>query len=203
MMNARMRLSVLVAAGCLASVLACASSSSGSIPIEQLGDSQEVLSDEYTIGVGDLLSIQVFNQDNMSGRMRVRSDGRISLPLMNDIEASGKPPARLATELEGALKAVVLNPKVTVIVEESSPLSISVLGEVRSPGLHQLRRGASLTELLASSGGLTNFAHKDRIFVVRSAPKPIRIRFTYDQLTKAVGPASSFALRPGDIVVVE
>jgi len=200
-----MRWSAYIAALGLAAALAgCASgSTSGSIPIEQLGDNQETLSGEYTIGVGDLLSVQVFNQDNMSGRMRVRSDGRISLPLMNDIEASGKPPARLATELESALKAVVLNPKVTVIVEESSPLSISVLGEVRSPGLYQLKRGAGLTELLASAGGLTTFAHKDRIFVVRNTPKSIRIRFTYDQLTKAFGPASSFVLRPGDVVVVE
>jgi len=199
----RGRWTACVAVGCLAAILAACASTAGSIPIDQLNDVQEAADGEYTIGVGDLLSIQVFNQENISGRMRVRSDGRISLPLVNDVDAAGKAPAKLATELETSLKSMVLNPRVTVIVEESSPLSISVLGEVREPGLHELKRGARLTQILAAAGGLSNFAHKDRIFVVRNTPKQVRIRFTYDQLTKAFGPASSFVLQPGDVVVVE
>jgi polysaccharide export outer membrane protein len=195
-----------VVIGVALTVLAgCASGSAkGAIPIEQYPDDPATAArGEYVIGVGDSISIQVFDQAQMSGRMKVRSDGRISLPFVNDIEAAGKTPPQLAGELENALKAVVISPRVTVVVEDSSPLRISILGEVRMPGLHDLQRGAGVAQALASAGGLTNFAHKDRIFVSRNAPKPVRLHFTYDQLTKAVGRAASFQLRPGDVVVVE
>jgi polysaccharide export outer membrane protein len=192
----------IVATCCLTSLLSACASTAGSIPVDQFSDNQDPPG-EYTIGVGDMLSIQVFDQEKMSARMRVRSDGRITLQLVNDIEASDKTPAKLAADIESALKALVLNPRVTVIVEESSPMTISVLGEVGMAGLQQLQRGAGVAQALASAGGLTHFAHKDRIFVVRNIPKPIRIHFTYDQLTKKVGRASSFLLRPGDVVVVE
>ena len=127
-----MRWSVRVAAVGLSGLLtACASTQAGSIPVDRFSDNQAPVGGEYTIGVGDLLSIQVFNQENLSGRMRVRSDGRISLPLVNDIDAVGKAPAQLALELETLLKSTVLNPRVTVVVEESSPLSISAYPRTR------------------------------------------------------------------------
>ena len=150
-----------------------------------------------------MLSIQVWEQGQMSGRMRVRSDGRISLPFINDIEAAGKTPRALAADLENGLKTVVLTPRVTVVVEESKPLTISVMGEVAKPGPQTLERDTGVAHALAAAGGLTNFAHKDRIFVVRTSPKPVRIHFTYDSLTRAEGSASTFRLKPGDVIVVE
>jgi len=135
--------------------------------------------------------------------MRVRSDGRISLPFVNDVQAAGKTPLKLGGELEAGLKAMVLNPKVTVVVEESRPLTISVLGEVSKPGTQTYERESGVAQALAAAGGLTNFAHKDRIFVVRSNPKPVRIHFTYENITRKVGPASVFRLKPGDVVIVE
>jgi polysaccharide biosynthesis/export protein len=181
----------------------CGSASGGSIPVDLLSDQPDSAAGEYTIGVGDLLSIQVFDQEKMSGRMKVRSDGRISLPFVNDIEAAGKTPGKFAAELETSLKSVVISPKVTIIVEESSPLNISILGEVRMPGLHAMQRGAGVAQALASAGGLSNFAHKDRIFVVRNSPKPVRIQFEYERVTKNIGRAASFVLRAGDVIVVE
>jgi polysaccharide export outer membrane protein len=176
---------------------------SGAIPIEQYGDLPAPTDDEYVIDVGDLLNIQVFEQPTMSAVARVRSDGRVSLPLLNEVVASGKTPVALASELETSLKALVLNPKVTISIQESSPLRISVLGEVGKPGSLELRRGSGVAEALANAGGLSNFAHKDRIYVVRAEPTPVRIHFTYDQVTRAVGKAASFRLRNGDVLVVE
>ena len=106
---------------------ACASTTGGSIEVDQLKDAPDPLSasGEYVINIGDVLSIQVWEQEKMSGRMRVRSDGRISLPLLNDVDAAGKTPVKLARDLEASLKSVILNPMVTVVVEESKPPTLS------------------------------------------------------------------------------
>ncbi len=158
---------------------------------------------EYVIGIGDLLSIQVWEQDKISARMRVRSDGRVSLPLLNDVEAAGRSPMVLARELETGLATVVRAPQVTVVVEESSPLAISILGEVASPGLHRLEAGSGLAQALAAAGGLGRFARKDRIYVLRGGGKPLRIRFSYEHLVRLRGRAARFRLRSGDVVVAE
>jgi polysaccharide export outer membrane protein len=193
----------LLAVGITAVFTACASSTGGAIPVEQYKEAADPGTGEYIISVGDMLSIQVFDQAQISGRMRVRSDGRISLAFVNDVQAAGKTPVALASELEAGLKSVVLNPKVTIVVEESKPLTISVLGEVSKPGTQTFERDSGVAQALAAAGGLTNFAHKNRIFVTRSTPKPVRIHFTYEALTRKVGPASAFRLQPGDVVFVE
>jgi polysaccharide export outer membrane protein len=90
-----------------------------------------------------------------------------------------------------------------VVVEESTPLSISVLGEVSKPGSQVLQRELGVADALAAAGGLSAFAHKSRIFVVRNGPPPVRIHFTYDAITRKVGKASQFRLRAGDVVIVE
>ena len=191
------------ALGIVSVVSGCASGTGGAIPVEQYKEETAAPDTEYVIGIGDTLSVQVFDQAQMSGKMRVRTDGRITLPFVNDVQAEGKTPLKLAAELEAGLKSVILNPRVTVVVDESRPLTISVLGEVAKPGTQTFERGGGLAQALAAAGGLTNFAHKDRIFVQRAAPKPVRIHFTYEALTRGVGPAALFRLKPGDVVIVE
>jgi polysaccharide export outer membrane protein len=185
---------------------ACASTS-GSVEVDQLKGLPDPppAGNEYTINVGDVLSIQVWDQEKLSARMRVRSDGRISLPFLNDVDAAGKTPVKLAGDLEAGLKSVILNPRVTVFVEESKPptLSVSVLGQVAKPGVQALEPGAGVAQALAAAGGLSTFAHKSRIFVVRPGPPPTRIHFTYDALTRTSGMAPLFRLRSGDVVVVD
>jgi polysaccharide export outer membrane protein len=180
-------------------------SAGGSIQVDQLPDPPvSATAEEYTIGIGDLLNVQVYNDEKASGRVRVRSDGRISLTFVNDVEAVGKTPVKLASDIEAGLKTVILNPSVTVSVEESKPLNISVLGEVSKPGLQTLERShIGVAQALAAAGGLTAFAHKDRIFVVRNDPTPMRIRFSYEDLTRNVGKGYLFRLQAGDVVVVE
>jgi polysaccharide biosynthesis/export protein len=160
----------------------------------------------YVIASGDVLNVRVFDKDNMSApRARVRSDGKVSLPFLNDVEAAGDTPAALAQRLQTALKAFVNEPVVTVSVEEARPCLISVVGEVSRPGVYPLEGCGSPLQALASAGGLTQYGHGDRIFVLRSAPPagPVRIRFRYDQLLHAEGRAARFQLQRGDAVVVE
>lgn len=197
--------SLALALSCATTFLpACAGGLGGAISVEQYKDDGDASgSTEYVIAVGDMLSIQVFDQPQMSGRMPVRSDGRISLPFVSDVQAAGKTPAKLSADLEAGLKSVVLAPRVTVVVETSRPLTISVLGEVSKPGTQTYEPGLGVAQALAAAGGLSNFAHKDRIFVVRTSPKPVRIHFTYEALTRNVGAASTFRLKPADVIVVE
>ncbi len=160
---------------------------------------------EYTIGVGDTLNVQVFDQTNLSGTVRVRTDGKITLTLVGELVAAGKTPVGLQGEIEASLKAVVLVPRVTVVLVESSPLTIPVFGQVASPGDKALPRGPAgvgVAQALAAAGGLGTFGHKDRIYVVRPG-EPKRIRFNYDDLLRAVGRGPSFRLRLGDSIVVE
>lgn len=159
---------------------------------------------EYVIGVGDALSVQVWEQEKMSAVVRVRTDGQISLPFLNDVPAAGLSPVGLARDLEGRLKPFIVAPRVLVAVDEARPLSVSVLGQVGTPGLHDLTPGAGVAQALAAAGGLKDFAKRDRIFVVRSeGEQPLRIRMTWDNITAGLGGAGRFRLRTGDVVVVE
>ncbi len=166
---------------------------------------------EYLISPGDMLNIRVFGQDSISGKVKVRSDGKISLPLLNDQMAAGLTPAMLANMLVADLKTFVVNPVVTVVVEETHPFQVSVLGEVTRAGVYKLEPGADVLTTLALAGGLTPFAHRDRIFVLRrlqgptrsAATRALRIRFRYDSLTRAEGRAAAFQLQDGDVLVVE
>ena len=160
----------------------------------------------YVIGPGDVLNVRVFDKENMSApRARVRSDGKVSLPFLNDVDAAGSTPAALADRLQTSLKAFVNEPVVTVSIEEARPCVISVVGEVTRPGVYPLEGCGTPLQALASAGGLTQFGRGDRIFVLRSAPPaaPVRIRFRYDQLLRAEGPSAQFQLQRGDVVVVE
>jgi polysaccharide export outer membrane protein len=161
---------------------------------------------EYVIMPGDVLQVRVFQQEAMSSRVRVRVDGRVSLPLVNDWMAAGKTPAALAAELQQQLKGFINTPVVTVSVEETRPLSVSVLGEVTRPGVVVLEPGSGVLTALSAAGGFTDFAHRDGIFVLRSRPgegAPSRVRFSWDALTSGEGKAGTFRLLPGDVVVVE
>jgi polysaccharide biosynthesis/export protein len=157
----------------------------------------------YVIHPGDLLSVRVYNQPEMSARERVRSDGKITLPFLYDVQAAGLKPAELARQMEVKLKEFLNLPVVSVSVEEPKQISISVVGEVARQGVYQFEAGTGLLHILALAGGLNDVAHRDRIFVRRELPEPVRIRFSYDALTHGDGPGAQFRLQVGDVVVVE
>jgi polysaccharide export outer membrane protein len=157
----------------------------------------------YVIRDGDTLNIRVFNQDALSTRAKVRSDGRIALPAIGDLDVRGKRPSAVKAELEARLKDYVNAPSVTVTVEEFQPIVVSVLGEVTKSGSYPLDPRATLAQVLASAGGLTEFASRDSIYVVRAGPPAVRVRFTYDDVSRGTPASAGFILRDGDLVVVE
>jgi polysaccharide biosynthesis/export protein len=162
--------------------------------------------DSYLIRKGDILNVNVWNQRDISSRLRVRDDGRISLPLLNDVDAAGMTPASLARAMEQKLKDLVANPVVTVMVDEAQPIKISVLGEVRNPGKKLLESGSGPLQALSEAGGFTDYARDDAIYVLRKEPgypSPVRIRFTWEALTRNEGAAPTFRLKTGDVLVVE
>jgi polysaccharide biosynthesis/export protein len=160
---------------------------------------------EYVIRQGDLVNIRVFGQEAMSARSRVRADGKISLPFLNDVTAAGFTPVVLSAQLQTRLKDFINNPVVTISLEEIRQVPVSVLGEVPRPGIYNLDPNAGVLQAVAAAGGFTNFASKD-LFVLRSPPDggaPQRIRFSYDALAQASGKGAAFKLRPGDVLIVE
>lgn len=178
--------------------------------VDQVPKSMNTPETTYQIASGDVIGIRVWNQEaNSIDRTRVREDGKISLPFLNDVEVTGMEPAELARRLEVKLKAFIVNPVVTVVVHERRPLRVSVVGQIARPGVYDLDEGAGVVNALAAAGGLTPFAKGSAIYVLRNGywadtePGPARIRFRYDDLRRGKAPASTFRLRRGDIVVVE
>ncbi|HET6437716.1 MAG TPA: polysaccharide biosynthesis/export family protein [Anaeromyxobacter sp.] len=203
-LRGRRRTRAVVSLAFAALTLSCATHGEF-IPIEQYPVATP--ESEYRIRRGDVVGIRVWNQESMSNaHARVRDDGRISVPFLQDVDVAGTTPSELSRRLQVMLKTYVVNPVVTVTVEEFSALKVSVLGEVAKPGQYDLDRGAGVLAALASAGGLSDYAHRDAIFVLRnSSPdgKPVRIRFRYAALVRAEKPAAIFRLWPDDVVVVE
>jgi polysaccharide export outer membrane protein len=158
---------------------------------------------EYVIGVGDTISIKVFDQEGLTTHGKIRSDGRIAMAFVGEIVAAGKTPMALARELEGQLKVFIVSPRVIVNVDDTLPIQVSMLGEVGNKGTLTLSQPATLLQALAQAGGLSEFADKDAIFVMRQQPTFRRIRFTYEALLNNKGGAAAFPVRAGDVIVVQ
>jgi polysaccharide export outer membrane protein len=180
--------------------LASCASTAPYVWVDDLPQSQAP--DEYVLEPGDLVAVRVFNQDNMSTHARVRTDGKIALPFLGDVEVRGRSPAVVSKDLEARFKAYVVAPSVTITVEESLPTSVSVLGEVTHAGVYTLEPSSGVLQALAAAGGFTDYASRGSIYVVRRVSTQ-RIRFTYAALTAGDGHAGTFRLHAGDVVVVE
>ena len=157
---------------------------------------------EYHIGPGDKLRIEVYKDPQLSQSVQVRPDGKITLPLLGDIEATDRTPLELRDAIGKSLKEYVTNPTVTVIVVEALASRVYVMGEVTHPGTMDLHGPTTILQALAMAGGFKEFANTKDVKVLR--PKANNgvetIRFNYkDVLT---GDAKPFYLRSGDTVVV-
>ena len=182
---------------------ACSHVTGGYVWVDSYPVSPSATEKDYVIAPGDQLSVRVYNQEPLSGRARVRADGKISLPFVNDVQAAGLTPTALADHVQKRLKEFIVNPMVTVSLEEAHPIEVFAVGEVVRPGRITLDGNGTVLQVIASAGGLTPYASANRIFVVRQGPPPIRIRFRYEDLTRLEGKAGAFRLRNGDTLVVE
>ncbi len=168
-----------------------------SMPASGAANANDVIVQE-----GDILSVRVFKQDELSTKERVRADGKIAMPVIGEVMVRGKRPSQLAGELQERLKAVVVAPSVTVSLEQPAELKVSVVGEVRQSGIFPLEPGATVLTALAAAGGLNDYADPDKVFVVRKTLTQ-RVRFRYSDLRSAETKSIHFTLLPGDTVVVE
>jgi polysaccharide export outer membrane protein len=186
--------------------LACASVGPH-VWVDEYRDPQPPASTGYVLAPGDVVQVRVFLQEGLSARARVRSDGKISLPFLNDVQAAGYEPAALAKQVAVRLKDFVNSPMVTISVEEPRQLAVLVAGEVTHPGVVQVAPDSGVLPALVLAGGLSDFAHNDRIFVVRpparAEPAAVRIRFSYPSLLRGDTQSAAFRLKPGDQLVVE
>jgi polysaccharide biosynthesis/export protein len=157
---------------------------------------------DVVIADGDVLNIRVFNQDPLSTKERVRSDGRISIPVIGEVVARGKRPAQLAGEIQERLKDIVKVPSVIVTFEQAGELKVSVVGEVKNAGVFPIEPGSNVLHALAAAGGLTDYADGDKVFVVRKS-LPQRVRFRFSDLRSQDPKSIQFTLVAGDVVVVE
>lgn len=160
---------------------------------------------EYIIGPGDALSIDVYQEPEVSRTLPVRPDGRISLPLAGEILAQGKTALQLQAEVTERLKKFIDHPSVTVMVQDAQSQRYNILGMVMKPGTYPLAHPATILDAIALAGGLRDFAHGNKIYLLRKRASDgveIRYNFNYRQVSLGVHPEQNIALLPGDIIVV-
>jgi polysaccharide export outer membrane protein len=164
----------------------------------------------YVIGPDDVLDVTVWGNTEISRTVPVRPDGRISLPLLNDLQAAGLSPMALRDAVTKALQPFMPDASVSVLVREIHSVKVAVLGEVKTPGRYEIKDRATVLDVLAMAGGFSEFADRGGIFVLRQESGQTRqIRFDYGKLTSKNGrpgsngaAALNFCVRAGDVVVV-
>ena len=157
----------------------------------------------YKIGAEDILKIDVWREDQLTRTVPVRPDGRITLPLLNDVRASGLTPMELAGAIRDELKNFVNNPQVTVSVMEINSRRIYVTGEVAKSGAFSLLPHMTALQAISSTGGITQFARPKNIYILRTEHgQQVKLPFNYKEALRGHNPEQNIELQPGDIVVV-
>ena len=138
---------------------------------------------EYRLGPEDLIEVFVWREPELTTTVVIRPDGRISLPLANELEASGKTALELQQEITARLSKYVVQPVVNVMVKQVNSLKISVLGEVRRPDVYRIKNRVTVLDAIAMAGGFTDLARPNRVIVLRnSSAGPQRIKINIKQL---------------------
>jgi len=157
----------------------------------------------YVIGAQDVLDINVWKEPDVSRTVPVRPDGKISLPLLNDVQAAGLTPAQLAAQVTDSLKKYVTSPQVTVIVTTINSQRIYIIGEVARPGAFPMLPGMNVLQGLSSAGGFTQFAKTKGIYVLRMEDgKQQKYPVNYKEVVSGKHPEQDILLKAGDTIVV-
>jgi polysaccharide export outer membrane protein len=157
----------------------------------------------YVIGAQDVLDISVWKEPELTRTVPVRPDGKISIPLLNDVQAAGLTPTELATQITESLKKFVTEPQVTVVVTQINSQRIYILGEVLRAGAYPLLPGMTVLQGLSSAGGFTQFASVKKIYVLRKDnDKQEKLPFNYKDVIGGRHIEQNIALKAGDTIVV-
>ena len=155
------------------------------------------------IGPDDVLRFSVWGNPDLSDEVLVRPDGKISLPLIGDVQAAGLTPEQLRQTVTTGLERLVTNPAVTIQVTATNSRQVYAVGQVARPGVYQLTGSMTVLQLLAAAGGLTDFARKNAVVITRHVDgKSINIRFDYAAFVRGEQLEQNILLMPGDVVVV-
>src|ERR1700688_326626 len=158
----------------------------------------------FVIGADDVLGINVWKEAEVSRTVTVRSDGKISLPLLGELQAQGKTPKQLQEEIRSKLSAFISEPEVTLIIQEVRSHRFNVLGQVQYPGSYVLTSSMTVLDAIALAGGFRDFAKQKAIYVLRSNPDgtQVRLAFNYREVVKGDKVKQNVRLENHDTVVV-
>lgn len=171
---------------------------------DQMAQVQEsTISEEYILGAEDLIEILVWRNEALSRTVSIRPDGKISLPIIGDLQAAGLTATQLRDSIKEHLQEYKETPEVSVIIREVNSLAVFILGEVARPGKLQLRSETTLLQALSLSGGFTQYADPDNILLLRREKgAETRIRVRYKDIISGRNPDGNVLLRRGDTILV-
>jgi polysaccharide export outer membrane protein len=160
--------------------------------------------ESFVIGNDDVLAISVWKEPDLTKSIPVRSDGKISLPLVGEMEAAGRTPLQLERDITEKLKSFITAPEVSVIVQQVNSRKYNVLGEVTKPGSYPLTRATTVMDAIAAAGGFRDFAKKTGVYVLRKGVngQESRLKFNYKDFIKGKDSSQNIRLEPNDTVIV-
>ncbi len=159
--------------------------------------------ESYVIGQGDVLEVFVWRNEQLSREVVVRPDGKISLPLIQDIQAEGLRILQLKDRITRKFSEYLEHPKVTIIVKEINSYKVSVLGRVVRPGVYAITGNTTLVEAISMAGGFTEWANKRKLTVIRNeGGKKKKFRINYKKIISGKNPSQNITLQRGDTIVV-
>ena len=158
---------------------------------------------DYLIGADDVLDVNVWKEQELTRTLQVRPDGKISMPLLNDVQAAGLSPTQLAQAITDKLKKYLTAPQVTVMVTQINSQRVYVTGEVTRPGAYPVLPGMTILQAITSAGGLTPFANGKKIFLMRNENGvQAKYPFVYKEVLDGRRAEENLKVRAGDTIVV-
>ncbi len=165
--------------------------------------SGEGLPQEYTFGAGDILEVSVFGEPELSKSVFVRIDGKISLPLIGDVQAADNTAENLAQTISGRLVKFISDPNVTVILTQSNSKAYYILGQILTPGQYLITQQISVLQAIAKAGGLLEWAKKSKIMIIGRPGTAQTIKyFNYDDFLGGNNIDQNITINPGDTIVI-
>jgi len=157
----------------------------------------------FIIGNDDVLAINVWKEPDISRSIPVRSDGKISLPLVGEVQAAGQTPAALEKDIASKLKSYISEPEVTVMVQQVNSQKFNILGQVVRPGAYVIANSPTVLDAIALAGGFRDFAKQKSIYVLRQGPDgETRLPFNYKDVAQGKNMSQNIKLQPRDTIIV-
>jgi len=182
-----------------------ATGQNGAVPdAKAMGASEKAHDEKYVIGNDDVLNISVWKEPDLTKAVPVRSDGKISLPLVGEMQATGKTPLQLERDITEKLKSFITAPEVNVIVQQVNSRKFNVMGEVAKPGSYSLTASTTIMDAIAIAGGFRDFAKKSGVYILRKGAdgKESRINFNYKSFIKGKNSDQNVRIEPNDTIIV-